>query len=276
MKRRANYASLRSISFLLLTLSFGCYPTLASAQTRLLVQTSTGEDHLRGGNTAFINLVLTDGTVLSEQVLNTGELASRSTTTMQVTFPDTPDTISATQIRSIRIRHDGNPRSGHPFDTYDNWDLRTLRVDLADSSFRPISPLYVSASDSRPSVVSSRFDLLERFTRELQQIELPIRAINNEPDFTITSITGSPSGLSVEVRNIGLRRGRVTNLSCSSDTRAINVDVGRRRLAPTDSPLRIRASLVPGRRATCSISGVDSSGRPEAVTANNRFSQFFP
>jgi len=271
MNRRSIYASLRRISFLLLTLGFGSYPSLAFAQTRLLVQTSTGVDDLRGRNTAFINLVLTDGTLLTEQVLS-NELAGRSTATIRVTFPET---ISANQIRSIRIRHDGNPRSGEPFDTYDNWDLRTLRVDLANRSFRPISQLYASASDSRPPVVSSGLDLLERFTGELRQIELPIRAIDSEPDFTITGITGSPSGLSVEVRNIGLRSGRVTNLSCSSDTRGINVAVGRR-LAPTDSPLRIRASLVPGRRVTCSISGVDLSGVAEAVTANNRFSRLFP
>jgi hypothetical protein len=271
MNRRSIYKSIRSVSFLLLTLSFGCYPTLAFAQTRLLVQTSTGVDDLRGGNAAFINLVLTDGTVLSEQVLSNG-LASRSTATIRVTFPET---VRATQIRSIRIRDDGNPRSGQLFDNYDNWDLRTLRVDLADSSFRSISTLYASASDSRPPVVSSGLDLLERFTSELRQIELPIRAIDNEPDFTITGITGSPSGLSVALRNIGLGRGRVTNISCSSDTRAINVTVNRR-LSPTDSPLGVRVGLVPGRRVTCSVSGVDSSGRPEAVTANNRFSRSFP
>lgn len=271
MNRRSIYKSIRSISFLLATLSFGCYPTLAFAQTRLLVQTSTGVDDLRGGNAAFINLVLTDGRVLSEQVLSNG-LASRSNATIRVTFPET---VSATQIRSIRIRDDGNPRSGHPFDNYDNWDLRTLRVDLTDSSFRIISPLYASASDSRPLVFSSGLDLLERFTDQLRQIDLPIRAINNEPDFTITGITGSPSGLSVDLRNIGLRQGRVTTLSCSSDTRGINVAVGRM-LAPTDSPLRVRVGLVPGRRVTCSVSGIDASGRPEAVTANNRFSRSFP
>jgi len=196
------FTNVRSIGAFVLALGLIlCYPTWAGAQTRVLARIATGGDDLRGGNRAFISLVLIDGRVLPEQLLSNG-LGGNKTSTRRVTFPET---VAATQIRSIRIRHDGNPRSGHPFDTHDNWDLRTLRVNLADSSFRATSLLYDSALDS--SVVAK----VARFTGELRQIDLFIRAIGTEPDFIIDGITAVPRGITVRIRNVGLGRGTVTN-----------------------------------------------------------------
>lgn len=130
MSKATVHTNIRNIGLFILAICLGCLPTGAFAQTHMQVRIATGQDDLRGGNRTFISLVLTNGEVLPEQVLSSG-LGSGSNTTIAVTFPQT---VAAAQIRSIRIRHDGNPRSGHPFDTYDNWDLKTLRVDLADPS----------------------------------------------------------------------------------------------------------------------------------------------
>ena len=40
----------------------------------------------------------------------------------------TRDITNLNQIKNIEIRHDGSPRAGNPFDTYDNWNLQYLRV----------------------------------------------------------------------------------------------------------------------------------------------------
>jgi hypothetical protein len=37
---------------------------------------------------------------------------------------------NVTDVKNVSIRHDGSPRAGQPFDTYDNWDLQVLRVAL--------------------------------------------------------------------------------------------------------------------------------------------------
>jgi len=264
MSKKSVYTRVSRVGPFILAVGLGCYSTLACAQTNVQVPIGTGGDDLRGGNTAFMTMVLVDGEVLPEQILST-LLNGNTNSTSLLTFPRTVD---ATQIRSIRIRHDGSPRSGHPFDTYDNWDLRTLRVNLAVSPFGPIVPLYNSARDSRVS------GLVARFTGDLQQIDLPIRAIGTEPDFIITRIGGSPSGLSVNLSNIGLGRGRVTDVSCSALGRAITraTSIVLNPGATASVPVR----FVPRRgRVTCSPSGVDSVERPEAVTANNKFSRSF-
>ncbi|WP_148649969.1 hypothetical protein [Nostoc sp. NIES-3756] len=240
------------------------YPTLANAQTRLQVQIGTGSDDLRGGNTAFINLILVNGDVLAEQILSTG-LSSNSTATSLITFSQT---VNASQIRSIRIRHDGNPRSGNPFDTYDQWDLRSLRVSLTDGSFRPVSTLYDSARDSSVSGV------IRKFNSQLRRIDIPIRAIGTEPDFVITSINPlSTSRIRVVVLNQGVGTGRLTGISCSK--------IGSFISRPTNITLIrgqstfIELGFAPTGTVTCSPFGVDSAGNPEVVTANNKFFRSF-
>jgi hypothetical protein len=44
-----------------------------------------------------------------------------------VTFPET---VLPGAIAGVEIRHDGNPRSGHPFDRHDDWDVRAVQIKL--------------------------------------------------------------------------------------------------------------------------------------------------
>jgi hypothetical protein len=130
----------------------------------VIVQLTTGSDDLRGdGNNAFITLNLVDGTSTTEMILG-GGFGQNSVVSKNITFPEA---VSLNQIRSVTIRHDGSPRSGHPLDGYDNWDLQRLSVSLANSSFSPVANIYNSASDSR----RSRF--VQRFTGGTRQIVLP-------------------------------------------------------------------------------------------------------
>jgi hypothetical protein len=80
---------------------------------------------LRGGNTAHVTVNYTDGTTSTEVSLG-GGYANNSLTTKNVTLPKHITDLS--QVKNIMIRHDGSPRAGQPFDTYDNWDLGRLRV----------------------------------------------------------------------------------------------------------------------------------------------------
>ncbi|NJL23416.1 MAG: hypothetical protein HC895_25550 [Leptolyngbyaceae cyanobacterium SM1_3_5] len=255
----------RNLGAFIAVFGLACSPTLASAATNLQTEITTGRDDLRGGNTASISLVLVNGTVLPEQILSRG-LGSGSRITSPVSFPRT---VSATQIRSIRIRHDGNPRPGNPFDTYDNWDLQALRISLTDAGFRPIAPLYDSARDSRYG------GSIARFTGSLREITIPIRAIGTEPDFVITAIERTPGGLRVTIRNIGLGTGRLTNVSCWTSARTISRFASNTLVA--GGSITVPVSFVPpvGGTVTCAPSGVDASGNPEAVTANNNFSRRF-
>lgn len=263
--KTATYTNIRNLFPFILAVCLGCLSTEVFAQTRIQTQISTGDD-LRGGNTALISLVLVNGTgtveVLPEQVLSTGLGGGSNNVISRVTFPRT---VTATQIRSIRIRHDGSPRSGNPFDSYDNWDLKTLRVTLEATSTRPAVVLYNSAGDSRVG------GLVARFTGDLRQFDLAIRPIGNEPDFKITGISGSPSGLGVRVANVGLGQGKVTNVTCSASNRAITSTVNIPVNQGATTSVHVNFAPVRGQRVTCSVSGVDSAGRPETVTANNNF-----
>ena len=90
------------------------------------VQLTTGDDDLRGGNMAFIKLNLKNGTSTPEIVLGRG-FTGYSNVRVPLSFTQS---LVVSDIESITVRHDGSPRSGHPVDTYDNWNLQdfVLRV----------------------------------------------------------------------------------------------------------------------------------------------------
>jgi hypothetical protein len=92
---------------------------------KVYINTGTGE--LRGGNYAYITVHYTDGTSSNEMPLGTG-YTQNSTASPSIALGKI--LTSTRQIRSITIRHDGSPRNGHPFDTYGNWTLQSLRVVL--------------------------------------------------------------------------------------------------------------------------------------------------
>ena len=242
-----------------------CGSTWAAAQTRLLVGMATGSDDLRGGNRAFITLVLTDDTVLPFQLLSTGEPAN-SSSIRRVTFPDT---VAANRIKTIRIVHDGNPRSGHPFDSQDNWDLRALGVSLANASFVGVRELYSSARDSKRAV------FVQRFTGSARQLDIVIRAVGCQPDFTILGMTGSPSGIDLRIRNIGACAGRPTRITCTAFGRVLTHSFPSSFVLGSGAALTQRVGFLPAGTVTCFIDGTDLGVRPEVVTANNGFMRTF-
>lgn len=135
----------------------------ANAATNILVRLTTGSDDLRTGNNAFIKLNLTNGASTATERRLGGGFGQNSAITKCVVFSET---IPLNKIRSLTLRHDGSPRRGRPFDTYDNWDLQALTVSLADSRCNPVSNIYNSAND----LARNRF--VQRFTGNTRQIVL--------------------------------------------------------------------------------------------------------
>lgn len=152
-----------SITPLLFFLFLFAPVSAANAATNILVRLTTGSDDLRGGNNAFIRLNLTDRTSTRTEARLGGGFGQNSVVSKCVTFSET---IPLNQIRSLTLRHDGSPRAGHSFDTYENWDLQALTVSLADSRCNPVSNIYNSATDPR----RNRF--VQRFTGDTRQIVL--------------------------------------------------------------------------------------------------------
>lgn len=138
--------------------------TAQAVSTPIRLDVVTGSDDLRDGNKAFVSLNLTDGTSTREQVFATN-LGQNSRFSRVVTF-ETPAGIPLSRIRSVTIRHDGSPRSGHPFDSYDNWDLQRLSVTLLDRSGNTIGNIYNSINDTNPE----RRIFLFRFTGDQRQL----------------------------------------------------------------------------------------------------------
>ena len=93
--------------------------------TVMKIYMTTGGDDMRGGNTVFVKVHYTDNTTSQEYVLSTGQAGGES---MIGTKNLDKVITNLNQIKSVEIRHDGSPRSGHPFDTYDNWNLDKFRV----------------------------------------------------------------------------------------------------------------------------------------------------
>ncbi len=93
----------------------------------LKVFLNTGSDDLRGGNNAYMTVNYTNGTTSNEFDLG-GGFGQNSVRTIPVNLGKELTTIS--EIKSITIRHNGNPRSGNPFDSYENWDLQSIRAAL--------------------------------------------------------------------------------------------------------------------------------------------------
>ncbi|BDA70541.1 hypothetical protein RIVM261_073950 [Rivularia sp. IAM M-261] len=137
--------------------TIGIFSGAALAETNVVVRMTTGSDDLRGGNNAYMTLNLESGASTSEVRLG-GGFGQNSAVRRTATFRET---VSLDQIRSITIRHDGSPRSGHPFDGYDNWDLQRISVSLNGRN------IYNSVNDPG----RSRF--VHRFTGNARQIVLP-------------------------------------------------------------------------------------------------------
>ncbi|NJN35592.1 MAG: hypothetical protein HC817_16355 [Saprospiraceae bacterium] len=100
-------------------------PNTVSAGSIMRVNLTTGGDDLRGGNNCFITVNFTNGTTSPEYNLG-GGFSNNARITKNITLA--VDVTDLSQVKNIAIRHDGSPRAGQPFDTYDNWNLQQITV----------------------------------------------------------------------------------------------------------------------------------------------------
>jgi hypothetical protein len=121
---------MRTLIFMLLSLSYFHGLSAQAEGEEILVKLFTGSDDLRGGNNAYIKLNLTNNTSSKEYPLG-GGFGQNGNNEVTIKL-DGLGSVRLDQIRSVTIRHDGSPRSGQPFDTYDNWDLQAIEVSLID------------------------------------------------------------------------------------------------------------------------------------------------
>ncbi len=124
-----------------------------SNPSTLKVYLATGSDDLRGGNAAFLTVHYKDGSSSFEFALG-GGYKQNSTKTIPINLRRSVANVSA--IKSITVRHDGSPRAGQPFDSYDNWDLQSIRVAL------------VLPNGEERNVINLASNPVVRFTGELR------------------------------------------------------------------------------------------------------------
>ncbi|MFN0037261.1 MAG: hypothetical protein ACKVUS_19555 [Saprospiraceae bacterium] len=99
---------------------------------RLKITIVTGQDDMRGGNNIFFTLHMRNGFSFPEIPVNPPNgLAGNSTYSFEITVFNSPaeNNLNYKDIAAFTIRHDGRPRNGHPFDTYDNWDCNSVLLD---------------------------------------------------------------------------------------------------------------------------------------------------
>lgn len=113
---------------------------------------TTGSDDLRGGNNAYLTFNLKNRTSSREYPLG-GAFGHDSVIEKEICLDAAVD---LTTIKSITLRHDGSPRSGHPFDSYDNWDLISLRIVGVTDDGEEIN-IYNSAFDPQRNRFVKRF-----------------------------------------------------------------------------------------------------------------------
>lgn len=117
-------SSIKAILFVVL----GLLSSLNTAQAGSIMRVylTTGADDLRGGgNLAYITVNYTNGTTSPEYSLG-GGFGQNSRINKNITL--NIDVTDLSQVKNIAIRHNGSPRAGQPFDTYDNWDLQSIKV----------------------------------------------------------------------------------------------------------------------------------------------------
>ena len=112
-------------AFVLLVFGFVASINSVQAGTAMKVYLTTGGDDLRGGNNAFVTINFQNGTTSPEYLLG-GGFANNSLNIKAVNMEATISNLA--NIKNIVLRHDGSPRKGDPFDTYDNWNLDKIRV----------------------------------------------------------------------------------------------------------------------------------------------------
>ncbi len=232
-----------------------------------MVNVRTGTDDLRSGNSASLALFLRDGTVRRRTISN--GLASNSSVAIPVDFTERGDVLLPTEVNRVELSHNGQPRSGQPFDTYDNWDMRSFNVRLGGTL------IYDSEQDTRFYGVGILFTGERRFASiPLHFTALPFA----EPDFDITNVTATSGGVQITILNVGNDRGLITNLNCFSGFRSISRSIPPEIALTTIGASRTyTVSFVASGSVTCSVTGTSATGTrpPESITANNMFTRNF-
>lgn len=152
-------------------LSFIFFTSMAQSSTVLKVSITTGGDDLRGGNSMFMTINYANGTTSTEYNLG-GGFKNNSMVVKNLTVAALITNV--TQIRSVVIRHDGSPRAGQPFDTYDNWDLQTLRISF-------------SAGGKDVNIINESGNPLVRFTGQLRNKSFTPRVGSGDDEVLKTS-----------------------------------------------------------------------------------------
>lgn len=150
-------------SFFSLFLALQAMTSFAQSGEILYFTIMTGSDDLRGGNTAFATINLKDGTSTPEYILGGGWGQNSKVKDLEIKLTN-HGPVELKNIRSVTIRHDGSPRSGNPFDTYDNWDLLAIKIVLFDEETGEYLNVYNSVNDPR------RRDFVHRFTGDSRQL----------------------------------------------------------------------------------------------------------
>ncbi|MCF8246030.1 MAG: hypothetical protein K9J37_04415 [Saprospiraceae bacterium] len=118
-------STIKSVLLFAFVLSFGS----SFANSFLGVYLVTGNDGLRSGNHAYVTVNYADGTSSPEYRLpHAYGLSTGPSLPSKIALNKT--VVSANEIKSVLLRHDGAPRQGEPFDTYDNWDLQSIRITV--------------------------------------------------------------------------------------------------------------------------------------------------
>lgn len=137
---------------------------------RLYIVMTTGSDDLRKGSLAFLQLNFSDSTYSAEIPLTNNASASGNFKPNGVlsglfTLEGNADLSTVT---GVTIRYDGSPRAGEPFSTYDNWDLKAIRINAMTRRGGPRGrTIYDSRNDS------DRATFVTRFTGQARRISLP-------------------------------------------------------------------------------------------------------
>lgn len=145
---------MKKLSFIIAILAT-LFINVANSQSIMTVKLTTGGDDLRSGNTAYITVNYSNGTTSKEYSLG-GGFANNSFITKNIRLDRLLSNTS--EISYITIRHDGAPRAGNPFDTYDNWDLQILRVTL------------VMPNGTEQNIINSSGNPLKRFTGAIRTL----------------------------------------------------------------------------------------------------------
>ena len=158
----------------------------------IVLSIKTGNDDLREGNDAWIRFLKLDGTMTPEK--NFADIGRRDGAfkqnvdyTMEVGLGAT---IDLKDVSGFVIRHDGTPRALNPFDTYDNWNVVSVKIavklpdgnrNIYDSSLR--NTFFVRFTGEKRTMGISRNSFLpDAFKTEEKSDKIELQPTQAKPE----------------------------------------------------------------------------------------------